>query len=102
MKKVKMFSNKAVQDIRAVKNLSKNMRELGGILHFTIRTDLDGWMAVCNEADGIVTGGINPNPDDFEIESQIREAIYTAFDVKIKIKPEILKTSVSELTLSLA
>jgi len=72
------------------------------MLHFTIQKDGDGWVAKCNEFEGIITGGLNPNPDSFEVESQIRDAIYTAFDIKTKLPPERLKSFISELALAVS
>ena len=57
-----------------------------GSLTFTIETDEEGWTARCNEIEGIIAGNTNPNPTDVEIESQIREAIYAAFNVKFEKK----------------
>jgi hypothetical protein len=54
-----------------------------GKLTFKISNDEEGWMAQCNEVGGIITGNTNPNPTNVEIESQIRDAIYAAFNVKI-------------------
>jgi hypothetical protein len=53
-----------------------------GSLTFDITSTRDGWVAQCKEVAGIITGGTNPNPTASEIETQIRDAIYAAFDVK--------------------
>jgi hypothetical protein len=99
-KKAMFFKGNEAEDFRALERMSKQIGELGGELHFTIHKTEDGWMAKCNEVEGIITGGVNPCPEDYEIQSQIREAIYTAFDIKTKISPERIKSSVSELTLA--
>ena len=85
-----------------VERMQKQLKELGGMLHFSIIKDKDGWMARCSEVDGLITGGGNTNPENFEIESQIRDAIYTAFHIKTKIAPEFLRSEVTQVALSFA
>ena len=68
--------------IRVVRELEKI-----GSLTFAVEKDEEGWVAKCNEIEGIIAGNTNPNPSDLEIESQIREAIYVAFNVKFERKP---------------
>lgn len=55
-----------------------------GSLTFKVEKHEDGWMATCIEVPGIIAGNTNPNPSDFEVESQVREAIYAAFNVKFE------------------
>ena len=98
---IPIFEGKDAQDYRAIQNMTNQLKDMGGMLHFAIHKNEDGWTASCNEVEGIVTGGLNSNPSNFEIESQIREAIYTAFDIKTRIAPEKLKSSISELALCL-
>ena len=100
-KKVQMFDGQSADDFGTVERMNKQIRDLGGLLHFVITRAEDGWVAKCDEVEGIITGGLNANPDDYEIESQVREAIYTAFDVKVKVAPERLRASISGLTLSI-
>ena len=57
-----------------------------GSLNFDITLNEDGWTAQCKEVPGIIAGGTNLNPAASEIENQIRDAIYAAFDVKIEEK----------------
>lgn len=57
-----------------------------GSLTFKIKKNEDGWLTQCNEVSGIITGNTNPNPTQIEIESQIRDAIYAAFNVKFEKK----------------
>jgi len=73
--------NKKAEDIRALENMKAEIQKVGGLLHFTVAQHGDGWTAQCNEIEGIMTGGINPNPTDEEIETNIREAIHTAFHI---------------------
>ncbi len=95
-----IFDGNEPENFVAVEKMEKQIKDLGGMLHFTIHKSEDGWMAKCNEVEGIITGGLNPNPEPYEIESQIREAMYTAFDVKVRVAPEKLKSSISELVLT--
>lgn len=55
-----------------------------GELTFAITANDDGWVAQCNEIPGILAGSTNPKPTNPEIESQIRESIYAAFDVRME------------------
>lgn len=66
--------------------MNKQIKEIGrdGMLHFIIKNHKEGWLAQCEEVPGIVTGNTNPNPDQEEINSHIRQAIFTAFNVNIK------------------
>lgn len=64
--------------VRVINEINKT-----GSLTFMIEKNEEGWMAQCNEISGIITGGTNPKPSNVEIESQIREAIYAAFNVKV-------------------
>ena len=52
-----------------------------GSLTFNITKDEEGWVAQCREVSGIIAGGTNPNPTNSEIESQVRDAIFSAFNV---------------------
>lgn len=55
-----------------------------GSLTFTIDRDTEGWSAQCVEIPSIIAGNTNPNPNDIEIQSEIRSAIFATFDVKIE------------------
>ena len=99
-KRANIFAGNEAEDFASVESMTRQIRDLGGMLHFTITRSGDGWMAKCNEVEGIITGGLNPDPSEFEIESQIREAIYTAFDINVNIPVEKLQSSVSQLALS--
>lgn len=63
------------------------LEKLGSILTFKIYKNDDGWTAQCNEVSGIIAGGSNANPTNSEIESQIRESIFSAFNVENKESP---------------
>jgi hypothetical protein len=59
-----------------------------GSLTFKVEVHEDGWVAESKEIPAIVTGNTNPNPSAFEIETLIREAIFSAFAVKFESKPK--------------
>ena len=59
-----------------------------GKLSFEVSKFAEGWMAECKEVPAIITGNTNPNPTKIEIESQIKEAIYSAFNVKFENRAE--------------
>jgi|GEM_PF-2605195 len=90
------------RDYKAIEKMTKQIEQLGGMLHFTISKDEEGWSAQCNEIMGIITGGSNPAPTDFEIESNIREAIFTAFHVETTTSSEFLKKEITQMALSVA
>lgn len=52
-----------------------------GTLTFSLSKDENGWVAQCDEVTGIIAGGTNPNPSPNEMESEIRSAIFAAFNV---------------------
>jgi len=52
-----------------------------------IQKSEEGWFAQCNEIEGIIAGNSNPNPTNAEIESEIRQAIISAFNVKMEETP---------------
>ena len=52
-----------------------------GTLTFSVSKDENGWVAQCDEASGIIAGGTNPTPSTNEMESEIRSAIFAAFNV---------------------
>lgn len=91
----------APADTKALVKMTERIKKLGQ-LSFVITTDAEGWTAQCNEVEAITTGGKNQKPTDYEIESQIRDAIHTAFHVPVKNSSAKLKRTISELTLSLA
>ncbi len=65
------------EKVRVINEVSK----LGG-LTFTIEKNAEGWNAECVEVPAIITGNTNPNPSNLEIESLIREAIFSAFNIR--------------------
>lgn len=90
------------RDYIAIEKMTAQIERLGGMLHFAITKDKNGWSAQCNEVSGIITGGSNLTPTDFEIESNIREAIFTAFHVETTTSSQILKKEVTQMSLSVA
>ncbi|MEK7628591.1 MAG: hypothetical protein AAB421_04230 [Patescibacteria group bacterium] len=69
------------KDHAAVEKMNEEIRKVGGILHFAIEKEVDGWHAECKEIPGIITGGNRANPTQEEIESRIRDAIHAVFDI---------------------
>lgn len=85
-----LFGREFNPDQEAVQRMHEQVKELGGLLHFTVLREEDGWHAQCDEVPAITTGGESPDPSDKEIESSIREAIHVAFDISNKIPSEKL------------
>lgn len=67
--------------------VEEELRKIGKMLTFKLSKDENGWMAQCNEIEGIIAGGTNTEPTDSEIKSQIRESIYSAFSVEAEETP---------------
>lgn len=63
------------------------LEKIGSMLTFKIYKNEEGWTAQCNEVSAIIAGGTNINPSNSEIESQIRESIFSAFNVEAKESP---------------
>lgn len=92
--------NQVAENSGAVERMQEEVAKLGGLLHFAIRRDTDGWSAHCAEIPGLITGGKSLNPDDAEISSHIREAIHTAFHIQTKLQPEQIESKVSQMSVS--
>lgn len=75
-------ANQEVQDAKALESMKNELQKIGGPLHFTVEKHSDGWTAECQEIQGIITGGDNPEPTEEEIKDNIREAIHVAFNVE--------------------
>ena len=66
---------------------NNNVRQMGlqikarGGLKFQIKINEEGWMAECENLEGIITGGTNPRPSPQEIDAQIKDAIFSAFNI---------------------
>lgn len=58
-----------------------------GSLTFLITVSEEGWIAECQEIDGLFAADKNPKATSLEIDSQIREAVYNAFNVKFNKIP---------------
>lgn len=80
-----LFGNNPDISLEERNRVISELQKIGG-LTFTIHVDEGGWMAQCNEVDGIIAGNTNPNPSNSEIESQIRDAVYVAFNVRMDRK----------------
>ncbi len=81
-----IFTGLEVSDAEQFR-VAKEIEKVGG-LTFTITTSVEGWVAVCNQIDGLIAGNANTNPTTSEVESEIRQAIIAAFGVEVK-KPEV-------------
>ena len=81
-----MFGNLPDISLEEKVRVIQEIEKVGG-LTFTVRKNAEGWVAQCNEIRGIITGNTNPTPTAIEIESQIRDAIFGAFNVKIEKTP---------------
>lgn len=58
-----------------------------GSLTFLIEVDEDGWIAKCQEIEGLFAADTNPKASSVEIDAQVREAVYNAFHVKFNKIP---------------
>ena len=96
-----LFGNgQAAKSSEDQERMQQEINNLGGMLHFTITKDEDGWSAQCDEAEGIIAGGSNPNPQDYEIQSEIRAAIHSAFNVTVTEQSPRFKSEVTQVALS--
>ena len=85
LKFASLFGNNTDIDLEERTRVVRELEKIGS-LTFKITKDADGWTAQCREMAGIITGNTNPSPTDTEIESQVRDAIYSAFNVKVHKK----------------
>ena len=75
-----IFGNNPAISLDERARVTAELEKIGG-LTFDLRKDGEGWVAKCEEVSGIIAGGTNPNPSANEIESEIRSAIFAAFNV---------------------
>jgi|SRR3989344_3136116 len=68
------------------------LEKIGGTLTFKIYKDKEGWTAQCNEVSGIIAGDTKINPTKSEIESHIRESIFSAFNIETEESPRFTFT----------
>jgi hypothetical protein len=71
--------------------VEKEIEKVGG-LTFKIHIEKDGWYAECKEVPGIIAANANSHPSSIEIESQIRDAIFAAFNVRIEKPSKTVKS----------
>lgn len=64
-----------------VANMLAEINRAGGTLNFTLTTDEDGWLAVCQEFPGIVTGGGSTAPSEEEVYREVKDAVFAVFNV---------------------
>jgi len=77
-----LFGNSPILDEEKLR-VGKQIEDIGG-LTFKINFDEEGWTAVCKEVPAIIASNTNPTPTTIEIESQIRDAIFSAFNVQLQ------------------
>lgn len=81
-----LFGNNPDVSLEERVRVAQEIEEIGG-LTFSVTKDAEGWVAQCREVKGIITGNTNPTPTAVEIESQIRDALFAAFNVKVEKRP---------------
>ena len=78
-----------VEKFRVGMQIEKVVVKAGDLLTFSkINKSSEGWFSQCNEIKGIIAEGTNQNPTLEEIESEIRQAILSAFNVKTRDEEE--------------
>jgi len=77
-----LFGGEAVAESEKARVIEE-VRKIGS-LTFVIQKDEEGWSAQCQEMPALIAGNTNSNPTDIEIHSEIRSAIFAAFDVKVE------------------
>ena len=80
---------------KALQAMGKQIDDLGG-LTFNIKLDEDGWIARCEEIPGLFTGGEHPVTKD-KINTQIKDAIFSAFNVPFFMVDHSLLANKEEL-----
>ena len=94
-----MLDPKTALALEDFEYMNSQIKEIGrdGMLHFIIKSHKKGWTAQCEEIEGIVTGNTNPNPSQDEINTNIRNAIFAAFNVQPKSITKRKENSLSTL-----
>ncbi|MCF7835618.1 MAG: hypothetical protein K9M15_00650 [Candidatus Marinimicrobia bacterium] len=64
-----------------VLNMLSEIDRHGGALSFDIHLNQEGWTAECKSIPGIITCGQSLNPEMSEIDSAVKDAIFSAFDI---------------------
>ena len=78
-----------------VQSMQKEIHKMGG-LKFKIQKNSEGWIAECENFKGIITGGVNPKATDEEMNSQIKDAIFTAFGIPPYLSKDNLITKTGD------
>ncbi len=78
-----VFGNNPEINLEEKNRVNTELKKIGRPT-FKVEKFEDGWTATCLEIPGLIAANSNPNPSDFEIESQVREAIYSAYNVKFE------------------
>ena len=80
-----MFAGLPVSDEEKLR-VGEEIKKLGG-LTFSVHISKEGWFAQCRQIDGLVAANTNPTPTNAEVESEIRQAIISAFNVQMMESP---------------
>jgi len=76
---LKLFGFNPRSDFR-IKNMIIEIRKHGGLI-FSIKKYDEGWIAECSTIKGIIAGNSNPNPKQEEIDTYVKGAIFSAFNI---------------------
>ncbi len=79
-----------------VQTMHNEIRRMGGSLRFKIQKNSEGWTAECENFKGIITGGTDPKATDEDINSQIKDAIFTAFGIPPYLSKDSLVKNTGE------
>ncbi|MBI2096649.1 hypothetical protein HY415_01470 [Candidatus Kaiserbacteria bacterium] len=82
-----IFGNNPAVSLDERARVTAEIQKIGGGLNFEVNKTENGWTAQCKELPGIVAGSTNPDPTGNEIETEIRSAIFAAFNVQ-EMAPE--------------
>src|SRR3989344_561384 len=77
-----IFGNNPAVSLDERARVTSEIQKTGGSLNFEVNKTEDGWTAQCKELPSIVAGGTNPDPTGNEIKTEIRSAIFAAFNVQ--------------------
>lgn len=91
---LKLFGFNPQSDFR-IKNMMIEIRKHGG-LTFDIKKYDEGWIAECSTIKGVIAGNSNPNPTQEEIDTYVKGAIFSAFNIPSYLCDEKLIHSPAE------
>ncbi len=79
-----------------VQGMRNEIQKMGGSLRFKVQKNSEGWIAECENLKGIITGGTDSKTTDEEINSQIKDAIFTAFGIPPYLSKDSLLKNTGE------